>query len=157
MPTFNEVFPTLLNPAASAPFPHSKPFCWCVASLNSRVSRAHCFRNPLPKASGLENLTMRCKPSHAVHNRRGHLKPGTQYTLKCVQWVEIPPHRWCCKVTRSLPNTRLQLMNFFVSRRLRFTLDIFWNLVGVFVAWLKILFNDNPNYSLYSPESMYLS
>ena len=98
---FNVVFPTLLNSTQLSPSPYSKPFCWGAdASLKSRVLRSHCFRKPLSEASCLGTLTTHRKPFHAVHItnvqcRRRHWKPGTQYTLKCAQWVEISPHRWC--------------------------------------------------------------
>ena len=127
MPTFNVVSPTLLNQSAPAPSPHSKSFCWAADASHSRVSRAHCFQNPLSKASWLETLTTRREPSHTVHItnlqcRRRHWKPGTQYTLKCAQWIEISPHRWCSQAVRSLPNTRLSLMNSFVSFRDDYTI-----------------------------------
>ena len=74
---------TLFNQAASAPSPHSKPFCWRVTSL-----------------------PMQCTiPTFNVVG--GHWKPGKHYTLKCAQWFEILPHRWCCKAAGSLPNIRL--------------------------------------------------
>ena len=108
-----------LNPAAPLPLFKALSSWGADASLNSRVLRSHCFWKPLSEASCLGPLTTHGKPFHAVHItnvqcRRKHLKPGTQYTLKCAQWVEISPHRWCSRAVGSLPNTRLLVMRSFV-------------------------------------------
>ena len=76
----------------------------CTTLLNQAASA------PSPQFKAL--LLARHKPSHAVHNTNvqcgwGHWKPGKHYTLKCAQWFEIPPHRWCSKTVGSLPNIRL--------------------------------------------------
>ena len=81
-----EFCPILLNqPPLSL---DSKPFCWAVdASLYSRVPRSHFFWNPKPqKASGLENLTMRREPAHALPTLnvgQGIGSLALHHTLKC--------------------------------------------------------------------------